>query len=403
MVLAHRQIRREMTMTTRDIDTTSSRISWALVLGAIWASVAWAFKQLRARHDETRMPWSVNPPVALSAEQRAGDHDVAFTPSLRDQSAPSAARHGTRQEAAAAGSTLSQLKAEFSRYSPKELAKKIAGKFSDDEITTLSTAFAYHWVFALPPLLILIVMIASLLNTFTSVPVVENLREIIIERAPADSRQLLLDLVDNAVAQVGGNVARLSAIATGLVALWAASNAVGILIKGFNRAYNVTEERSFIHKKLVTIGLTLALVLFVNLALALLVFGEQLGRWIADQFGLGSVFDTIWALARWPIAISGIMLLLAVLYWKGPNIDQPFRWVSLGSAVATVLWLALVAGFGLYLSIANPGSTWGVVGSVIVLLLFLNFSGIIFFIGAEISGILHRALHDDAETDRGDA
>jgi membrane protein len=91
------------------------------------------------------------------------------------------------------------------------------------------------------------------------------------------------------------------------------------------------------------------------------------------------------------------MLLLALLYWAGPNVKQPFRWISLGSVVATVLWLILVAGFGLYLSLSNPGSAYGVVGSVIVLLVFLNFTGIIFFLGAEVSALLARADAEGAE------
>ena len=83
------------------------------------------------------------------------------------------------------------------------------------------------------------------------------------------------------------------------------------------------------------------------------------------------------------------MLALAVLYWAGPNVDLPFRWVSAGTIVATVLWLALVAGFGLYMSISNPGSAYGAVGAVIVLLEFLNLTGIVFFLGAEINAILY--------------
>jgi membrane protein len=387
-----------MAMSTRNAGNAPSRLSWGLVVGAIWAAAAWAFKQVRVRHDEARIARSASPAVAVSAGRTSVERGVAAAPTRREQSATAAARERQLRDSAESESSLSKLKADFSRYSPKELAKRIWGKFSDDEITTLSTSFAYHWVFALPPLLILIVMIAALLNSVYDVPVVENLRDTINERAPADSRPLLHDLVDNAVAQVGGNVASLSAIVTGIVALWAASNSVSILVKGFNRAYDVEDERPFVRKKLITIGLTLALVLFINLAIALLVFGEQLGSWIANQFGLGSAFDTTWSFARWPIAIAGIMLLLAVLYWKGPNVDQPFRWVSLGSAVATVLWLILVAGFGLYLSVADPASAWGVVGSVIVLLLFLNFTGIIFFLGAEISGILHRATEEDIES-----
>jgi membrane protein len=86
------------------------------------------------------------------------------------------------------------------------------------------------------------------------------------------------------------------------------------------------------------------------------------------------------------------MLALAVLYWAGPNVDLPFRWVSAGTIVATVLWLALVAGFGLYMSISNPGSAYGAVGALIVLLVFLNLTGIVFFLGAEINAILYSVV-----------
>ena len=291
-------------------------------------------------------------------------------------------------------SMFAELKNDFTRMPPKELAKRIFKKIGDDDVPTLSAAFAYYWVFAIPPLLILIVLIASLLNTVTDIQVVENLRETITDRAPADTQELLLKLVDQAVEQVSGGIASFGAIATALLALWAASNSVNILITGFNRAYNVRENRTYIRKKAVSIGLTLLIVVFVNVAFALLVFGRQIGEWIADWVGLGSVFDTWWSFARWPAAVFGIMLLTALLYWLGPNVDQPFRLISVGSAVATVLWLIVVAGFGLYLSISNPGSAYGVVGSVIVLLFFLNVSGMVFFLGAEINAILFAAVAD---------
>ena len=291
-------------------------------------------------------------------------------------------------------SSFSELKDDLSRMPFKDMGKRVFKKIGDDDVPTLSAAFAYQWVFSIPPMLILIVLIAALLNKVTSVPVVEELRDLISDRAPADSREMLLKLVDNAVAQVGGSVASFGAILTAVLALWAASNAVGILITGFNRAYDVVDERPFLRKKALTLGLTVLLVLFINLAFALLVFGEQIGSWIADWIGLGSVFDTLWAIARWPAAILGIMLMLAVLYWAGPNVDQSFRWITLGSVVATLLWLVVVAGFGLYLSVSNPGSAYGVVGSVIVLLFFLNISGLVFFLGSEINAVLFRAVAD---------
>lgn len=387
-------------MNDRDVETTSTRTAWGMVIGAISLATAWAWRQVKERRSElvTGRPihssvahgpsWAGSEPLdrreSGHVRDRSREHD-------KDDQAP-------KQLKQREGSALSQLKEDFSRFPPKTLAKRIWGKISEDEITTLSTSFAYHWVFAIPPLLILIVMIAALLNNVSNVPVVENLREVINERAPADTRQLLLDLVNNAVAKVGGNVASLGAIVTAATALWAGSNAVGILIKGFNRAYDVDETRPYVRKKGLAIGLTLVLVLFVNLAFALLVFGRQIGEWITGWVGLGATFDTVWSLSRWPIAILGIMLLLATLYWAGPNVDQPFQWLTLGSLIATLLWLALVAAFSLYLQLSNPGSTYGVVGSVIVLLVFLNFTGIIFFLGAEISAILSRAVNDDTES-----
>jgi membrane protein len=289
-------------------------------------------------------------------------------------------------------SAIAHLIEDAGRFPPKDLAKRILGKISDDDIPTLSAAFAYHWTFSLPPLILLTVLLAALLNTVTSVPVVENLRDLINDHAPSDTRQMLTRIVDKAVEQVSGNVASLGVVLAAVIALWSASNAVNILIIGFNRAYGVIEERPMLRRKALSFGLTLLLVLFINVAFALLVFGKQIGEWIADWVGLGRVFDIVWAISRWPAAILGIMLVLAVLYWAAPNVEQSFRWITVGSAVATLLWLVVVAGFGIYLNYSNPGSAYGVVGSVIVLLFFLNLTGMVFFLGAEINAILYHAV-----------
>lgn len=92
-------------------------------------------------------------------------------------------------------------------------------------------------------------------------------------------------------------------------------------------------------KKLVAIGLTLLMAVLINVAFALFVFGESIGEWVASRFGMGSAFQTVWNLARWPLAIFLFMFLLAVLYYLAPNIEQSFQWISPGSVVATALWI----------------------------------------------------------------
>ena len=286
--------------------------------------------------------------------------------------------------------TLSDFKEQVSREPAGDLGKRLYHKAQEDELTTRAAAFAYHWMFAIPPLLILAVMVGSLLNRLTSVPVVENLRDLVRERAPANAQDVLLQLIDNAVAKVGSGAATFGLLFTALLALWAASSGVGGLMDAFNRFYGVEQDRPFVRKKLVAIGLTLLLAVSVNLVFAVLVFGRQIGDWIAGRLGLGAAFDVLWALVRWPLAIGAIVLVLALLYDVGPNVDLPIRWFSPGAVVATALWLIAVLGFGLYLRFADPGSAYGVLGGVIVLMFFLYVTGIVFLLGAEVNALLER-------------
>jgi membrane protein len=81
-------------------------------------------------------------------------------------------------------------------------------------------------------------------------------------------------------------------------------------------------------------------------------------------------------------------VVLGILYWLGPDMELPFKWVSPGSAAATVLWLLLVAGFGIYLKFADPGSAYGVLGGVVVLMFFLYLTAMVILIGAEVNAIV---------------
>jgi membrane protein len=275
----------------------------------------------------------------------------------------------------------------------KRVGLDLFREFKRDDVPTLSAAVAFHTVFAIPAILILIVLGAAVVNRVTDVEVLENIRRMIQDHAPASTQQLLNEQVDSAVAKVSGSGLSLGIIATTAVALWSGSNAIGAMIAAFNTAYGVEESRPFPRKKALAVGLTLFVALFISLAFALLVFGERIGSWTADQAGAGSVFDVVWSVARWPAAVAAVALLLAVLYYVGPNVEQSFRWISPGSILATVLWLIATSGFGLYLRFSNPGSAYGAVGSVLVLLFFLYVTAIIFLLGAELNALIAKE-HD---------
>jgi membrane protein len=277
----------------------------------------------------------------------------------------------------------------------KDIAKETFREFTDDDVPGMAAEIAYHAVFAIPPFIVFLVALAAVVNNFTTIPVAENLITVIEERAPADMQEMLTTLVQNAVDQVGG-AASIGLLTAAAIALWSGSNGVATLMKGFNRAYDVAEERSFVRKKVVAIGLTALISVLIVAAFALFVFGEQIGSFIAGQVGLGGAFMTTWQILRWPMAIVFIMFLLAVLYYLGPNVEQSFRWISPGSVVATLIWVVIVMGFNLYLALADPGSAYGALGSVVVLLFFLYLTGIAFMVGAEVNAVLGKRY--DPET-----
>ena len=103
----------------------------------------------------------------------------------------------------------------------KTLGKELYGKFKEDKVTTLAAAFAYHTVFALPALIILTVALAAVVDRATNVGVAQHLRDLIRDRAPADTKDLLNTMVDNAVAKVGGGSASLGVLFAAVLALWA--------------------------------------------------------------------------------------------------------------------------------------------------------------------------------------
>ncbi len=281
----------------------------------------------------------------------------------------------------------------------RHLAGTLFKKIREDDITGLGAEIAYNAIFAIPAFLLFLVTLAAVVNQYTGVPVNDSLQALIAERAPAETRPLLDGLVQGVIGRVNGLAVSIGALTTIVLALWSGSNGMGAVIKAFNEAYDVKETRPFIRQKLTSVGLTILSAVLVVAAFVLFVFGENIGTWVANLFGLGSVFTLIWNLLRWPLAIMFIAFLLAVVYYLGPNIQQSFHWISPGSVVATILWLVAILGFKFYLLVSNPGSAYGVAGSVLVLLFFLYLSGMIVVVGAELNAVLEKRLDPKTITD----
>jgi membrane protein len=267
------------------------------------------------------------------------------------------------------------------------VVKETGQEFLRDKVTMMAGDSAFRLILSLPPLVIFFAALSSVLSQYTGLNVFDWV-ETQIESAPvpAEAEDMLTMILDTADQQGGPGLLSFGII----LALWSASSAVGTMMQAFNIAYKTEESRGFVRQKLTAIGLTIGLSLLVIGSFILFVFGQRIGEAVAGAAGLGQTFELVWNIARWPILVFLFMIALAILYWAGPALRQSFRWLTPGAVVATLVWLVAVWGFSLYLQFSDPGSAYGALGTMVVLLVFLYMSSIVVIAGAELNAVIDR-------------
>jgi membrane protein len=187
-----------------------------------------------------------------------------------------------------------------------------------------------------------------------------------------------------------------------IAALWSSSAAMVALIDSLNRSYDVEDARPWWKQRLTAILLTLGVAVFILASFALVVAGPQLAGSLADNFGLGGVFEWGWEILQWPVVFVLVAIAFGLIYYFAPDVDQDFVFLTPGSVLATVLWLVGSLGFRFY--VVNFGSyneTYGTIGGVMVLLLWLYISGLVVILGAEMNAeIEHASPHGKAQGEK---
>jgi membrane protein len=189
-----------------------------------------------------------------------------------------------------------------------------------------------------------------------------------------------------------GSTKVVALVVGGAGAVWAASGAMGSVIRAVNRAYDQEETRPFWQVRILAIVLVLLSGVTLLALAVLIVFGGPLGQAIADKAQLGGAFTVLWGLLRWPVAFAAVVVVFGFVYSLAPNAEERrWRWVTAGSVLAAVLWLILSGLFTLYVTFAgNYSRTYGSLATGVILMLWLNYTAWAILFGAELNAELDR-------------
>ena len=273
----------------------------------------------------------------------------------------------------------------------REIIKRtVRAAFWTDNILALAAQLAYYFFFALFPTLLFLVALASYFP-------IENLVDDIFARLggllPPEALRLITDQLTKISSGQDTGLMTLGV----LFAVASSSAAMVAIIETLNRAYDIEDARPWWRVRLTAILLTISVAIFILVSFALILVGPMIATRLADGFGLGPLFEWTWKILQWPLVFAMVSVAVALIYYFAPDADQDWVWLTPGAVTATILWLLASLGFKYY--VANWGNyteTYGLIGAVMILLLWFYISGLVILIGAEMNAeIEHASPHKD--------
>ena len=271
----------------------------------------------------------------------------------------------------------------------RDILWRVKEETAKDNISMIAAGVAFYLMLAIFPMLAATVSIYGLVADPADV---QRNFEAVAGVIPEEARSIMVDQL-SAVASASGGQLGFGVLLSIALTLWSASRGVIAMITALNIAYDEKESRSFLKLNAIALALTVALIVFMILTLAVVVALPI----VIGYLNLGETVEWVIRLARWPILAAAIIVALAVLYRYAPDRDAPrWRWVSWGAVVATVIWLLGSVAFSIYVSnFADYNKTYGTMGAVIILLLWFNLSSYAVLLGAELNAEMeHQTARD---------
>lgn len=282
--------------------------------------------------------------------------------------------------------------AEIPKRGWKDILMRVKNELSEDNMSIIAAGVAFYLLLAIVPAMAAFVAIYGL---FADPQSIGGQLDELGTMLPEDARSMITEQLTR-LASSSGQALGLGAAVGILISLWSAMKGTKALITALNVAYDEREKRGFIRLNLIAFLLTIGVIVFVVVALTLIAVIPA----VLQMLGLGSTVEWAVQILRWPLILAFLLFVLAALYRWAPARDEArWSWITPGAIFAGVLWLLGSVGFSLYVTFfADYNATYGSLGAVVVMLMWMYISTYAVLFGAETNAEIERQTRKDTTT-----
>lgn len=270
------------------------------------------------------------------------------------------------------------------------IIRRIIGDVMHRDLQGMAAQIAYRLIFALLPMLIFLTAFAGLVAQ--RIGIGNSMNHVTVwlqEHASRDIATVLVGPISAALNTPPENLLTFG----GLLTIWSARSATAAMIKGLNLAYGADDRRSWLHRQVLAITLTIGLAVAVVVASVLNILGSDTGQKVAELVNLGSAWVKVSEALQAPVTIMVVIMLVALLHFLGPDVHFGFRWLLPGALLTVVCWIGAIVVLRFYFSMAGGfAEAYGVFGAMLAVIFWIYVLGYILLLGGTVNAAIHGVL-----------
>jgi membrane protein len=269
-----------------------------------------------------------------------------------------------------------------------QLVRKVIAGVNQDNLTGRAAELAFNFVLALFPLFIFLLSVLGLFAA-RAIALREDLFVYVSQVLPPDAAQVVAKTLNEVMRNASNGKLTFGIVLT----VWFASGGMTSLMSALNGVYRVNERRSWVKVRAISFVLTIAISLLIILALVIVLSGGYLANTVSGYFGLHDVAVLTSRVVQWPVAIAFVTVSFSLIYYFAPDLEeQHWYWITPGSILGVLLWIGASFAFRAYLHFFNTYSrTYGSLGAVMILMMWLYVTGFAFLLGGDINAQIEHA------------